>query len=414
MKPILHWLLAGLILWGVTGCDELIVKDISNRQIEVLTPSPDAVLSDGAIRFSWEKLDYADYYRLILVSRSLSDMGATIADTLLDGNTFVPLESLISGTYEWRLQAYNSEYQTRAQAYNFRIQMHKDIRAETVTLLSPQDNAELESGAVVLSWEPLAGADSYRLVVASPGFGNAQQVLADSTLTGTFCRITLPDGDYQWRLDGRNEEFTSLPVTASFRVRSIADLSDKTVEVVSPKSGHVLTSNNVLFSWDAIAGAEEYRITVVSPDFSNIQQLLEDTSTAETNFRITLPDGNYQWRVQAQNSKSTSKLQTHSFQVSLLKDISGKQISVIAPSDGIETTNPDVLFAWEPVSGATSYRLMIASPSFAQVVSLVEDKTLDETSYRTTLPTGTYQWRIQALNEKYQTAPQTYGLKIIP
>ena len=414
MKPTLHTLLISLLLFAGSGCDELIVKDISRKTIVVVTPSADAVLSDGNVRFSWETLEYADYYRLILVSQTLSEVGATVADTLLDGNTFVPLEPLPSGSYEWRIQAHNSEYQTRPQSFSFRVQMAKDIREETVELLSPQDKAELLSSTVGFSWEPLDGAESYRLVVVSPEFGSAQQMLVDSILTVTHCRVELSDAHYQWRLQALNDEFTSLPATASFRVNSIPDLSSKTVDVVSPKNNNTLTHEDVLFAWTSVPGAEQYRITIVSPDFGNLQRLVEDTHTEETSFRTTLPNGAYQWQVQALNSASQSQVKTHSFLVasSTVKDISQQQVAIIAPSNGIETTNRNVTFAWYGLEGATSYRLLIVSPSFDRVESLLEDISQDGTSYRIELPAGTYQWRIQALNEKYKTAPQTYSLKI--
>ena len=508
MKRFLRFSFVGLL--ASMGCDELIVKDISNQTIEVLAPSQQVVLTSGAVRFLWEEFEFADHYRLTLVSPAFSNMERTVADTLLEGSGFTLMEPLVSGAYEWRIQAFNAEYQTRAQTYAFRVQTTKDIGAETMTLLAPHVDAALTSGQVAFSWDAVPGAENYRLWVASPNFDRPQQILADEMLAETHFQLELPDGEYQWRVQALNAEYRTEPQTSSFRITTFPDIGQKRVVVVSPQAGAeiaqeevafawenvkgattyrlrivspsfddiqwlaeditlegtlyrlalpqgtyqwqiqalnevhqtaaqtysfrrvsvsidlrnkqlqviapspgiTLRNNPVTFAWEPLSGAEHYRLTLVSPSFERVEKLFEDTTLAETIFHRELPDGDYQWRIQALNEGSQTTPQVFSFQTSSLIDIRTKTVAVIAPSPGVTTTSQSILFAWEPVFGATKYRLMIASPSFNQVEILHEDTTTEQTSFRASLPAGVYQWRIQALNEQYQTAPQTYNLTI--
>lgn len=95
----------------------------------------------------------------------------------------------------------------------------------------------------------------------------------------------------------------------------IKDISDKAVRVVLPVTGSALDQREVYFAWEAVAGAEDYRLMVVSPSFADLKRSVADTILNETTLKVTLPDGQYQWRIQARNSEYRSIPQVFSFTV---------------------------------------------------------------------------------------------------
>lgn len=408
MKTFLRFILVALPLPLCPACDELFVTDIGAERIEVLAPAADAVLEDGAVIFSWEALEYAERYRLMLESVS----AGTLADTLLAGNRFAVETPLPAGSYRWRIQAFNAEYHTPVRTLSFRVRTARDIGGESPTVLSPRPDSELSSGTATFSWEALPGAERYRLWVVAPAFEQAQRTLVNETLTGTHFEADLPDGDYQWRIQALNAEFSTVPLTFPFRVRATPDIGEAELTVLAPRPGAELSSAEVLFSWESLAGAERYRILVASPDFERAGQLFEDTCTQETAFRMTLPDGEYQWRLQAENGAYRSRVYTGSLRVASAVDLSERSLAVLAPADGVTISERRATFAWEPLAGADHYRLTVVAPAFDRVEQVVADVTAESTSYLCDLPEGEFQWRIQAVNSGSRTTPRIRSLRV--
>ncbi|WP_298341160.1 hypothetical protein [uncultured Algibacter sp.] len=84
-------------------------------------------------------------------------------------------------------------------------------------------------------------------------------------------------------------------------------------------------------------------------------------------------------------------------------DISNKTVTVLAPKNEIILQSGAIVFTWDGLEDAESYRLQIATPSFESAQQIVKDTTLTTTSFSTTLSFKNYQWRIRAENSGYQT-----------
>ena len=46
------------------------------------------------------------------------------------------------------------------------------------------------------------------------------------------------------------------------------------------------------------------------------------------------------------------------------EDLSHEEVRIIAPADGVSVDAGTVMFLWEEVPGATSYRITVVSPEF--------------------------------------------------
>lgn len=95
------------------------------------------------------------------------------------------------------------------------------------------------------------------------------------------------------------------------------DISAVEVDVVAPVNKVEVAEGRVTFRWNALRGAERYRVTIVSPDFAHAGKVVRDTvmyqDSLATNlgfgFALDLAPSKYQWSIQAFNHAYAS-LQT--------------------------------------------------------------------------------------------------------
>ena len=84
------------------------------------------------------------------------------------------------------------------------------------------------------------------------------------------------------------------------------------------------------------------------------------------------------------------------------KDISEKEVELIAPADSVETTHATLTFVWEERDGATGYRLVVVSPSFDRIELYVLDTLVEGNQYTYTLEPGRDEWGVRPENSAYE------------
>ena len=84
------------------------------------------------------------------------------------------------------------------------------------------------------------------------------------------------------------------------------------------------------------------------------------------------------------------------------KDISEKEVELIAPADSVDTTHATLTFVWEERDGATGYRLVVVSPSFDRIELYVLDTLVEGNQYTYTLEPGRYEWGVRPENSAYE------------
>lgn len=95
----------------------------------------------------------------------------------------------------------------------------------------------------------------------------------------------------------------------------VEDISNKTVTVLAPTNGVLLSNTNITFTWEDVNDAESYTIQIATPSFDNAQQIVLDSTITETSFSKTLNATSYEWRVKAQNSDYNTVYTTQSFTI---------------------------------------------------------------------------------------------------
>lgn len=93
-------------------------------------------------------------------------------------------------------------------------------------------------------------------------------------------------------------------------------------------------------------------------------------------------------------------------------DLTGKQVTIFSPPDGLETTISTQSFWWEHVEDAEQYNLQIVTPSFYYIERLFADTFITANKFLYTLLPGEYEWRVNALNFSSQTEYTVHKLII--
>jgi len=101
----------------------------------------------------------------------------------------------------------------------------------------------------------------------------------------------------------------------------VTDISEETVQLISPSDSIAVAQSNVNFAWNEVFEATQYHVQVATPDFENAAQVLVDTlvvvdtSFVSPRFNKILEDSEYEWRVKAQNSAYETEFTIHKFYV---------------------------------------------------------------------------------------------------
>jgi hypothetical protein len=95
----------------------------------------------------------------------------------------------------------------------------------------------------------------------------------------------------------------------------VENIAENTITVLAPTNNSVLVEGDIIFSWDDIQDATQYRLQIATPTFENAAQILLDSTISATNFSNLLELGNYEWRVRAENSEYQTGYITQNFTV---------------------------------------------------------------------------------------------------
>lgn len=196
------------------------------------------------------------------------------------------------------------------------------------------------------------------------------------------------------------------------------DISEDTVFILAPLEGSNIIDNNISFNWEAVNDARAYTVQVASPGFVDAVQLALDSTIVRdtlgnlpTKISATLFNGNYQWRVRAENAGFATPYSTAAFIVNGDEDIdlvAPNTPVLVSPADGTSQDETEVNFSWnrEDISG---------SPERDSIYIYTDDALLNlelkglgaNKSFETALTTNTYYWLVRAFDAAGNASPNS-------
>ncbi|MEM9896046.1 MAG: hypothetical protein AAF789_06725 [Bacteroidota bacterium] len=193
-------------------------------------------------------------------------------------------------------------------------------------------------------------------------------------------------------------------ITAACSLVFEEDISSDQVVLLAPSDNVTIDTSAVTMQWDAVFGAVDYQIRVVSPSFDSIQQVVLDSFTVDTQIAIgSLEEGRYQWEVRALNGAYSTDFFFRSFFVDLSEtgdssSFSAMSVELLAPGNDLVLDSGEISFWWETLGDADTYELAIVRPSFAAVKEVITVMTGEENLVAFVLDSGNYEWGVRAIN----------------
>ena len=182
------------------------------------------------------------------------------------------------------------------------------------------------------------------------------------------------------------------------------DITNKTVNSTSPIEGSIVQSNVVNFQWDALEGANKYRVQL----YDNNQIIILDSLVSKTKLTFPLNSGNYKWKVRGENLGYRSMFSALvSFSLIQSSNLATQQVILSSPSNSFYSNSNSINLSWQNINAATSCTIEIVNVSNGSAV-VFQQSGITNTFLNLTnsvLSTdGEYLWKVKAINATSETA----------
>lgn len=273
-----------------------------------------------------------------------------------------------------------------------------DLTGISLTILAPADNDTVSVSAPLFWWNEISGARSYRLQIVYPDFFAPQQLLYDTAVEGDrFVPSLVPGNTYAWRIRPENGSSEGEWVTRTLTIDSSVSLANQTVIITQPASNGTATANSsVSFTWNGISGATIYRVEITNTNTSAVTA----STTTLSNYTASLAQGNYEFRVRAENSSSITAWAVRTFSVDQVAPTT--PVLVFPADDAFYATVPSsVVFDWSSSADAATDSLEISTDStFAAgiVLQIVVNASQSNYTWNNAQAQTTYFWRVRSMD----------------
>jgi hypothetical protein len=259
-------------------------------------------------------------------------------------------------------------------------------RPPRALLPAPVVNAiarRIERIPIVLTWEPVAGAVSYRVQLASDQ--RFDDLLFEEVSSSAQIRGPSPaDGEYFLRIRAIDELAlegldVTVPVTLAAR--------PEPPFLIAPRAEEVVLAANPAFEWSQAEQASAYRFQLAdSADFSNLLVDLNGYSGSRLVVDSELAEGGYFWRVATLADAKQGPY-------------SDPQLFQLRPSPAPELAldENDMTIQWPAGLAGERFHFQLARDD--QFSQILEDRTLDQPSLTLARPApGSYYTRVASIN----------------
>lgn len=265
-----------------------------------------------------------------------------------------------------------------------------NISSHTVNLLTPPDSLIFMQTTIGFKWNEVADADSYTLQIVSPSFAHPIQWITDTTLKLTGASLSLPAGEYEWRVKASNFSFSTAFSSRSFSIIKSSDITQEVVFLQSPIDHDTSNLKTFDFKWRAVIGADHYHFRLLYQ-----QQQVFQTETEFVTIQINpdFGDGLYTWQVKGENDQYSTVYFSRTF----LSDTTPPGVrTLVTPRPASVFSDTIIAFSWQRSGIVLSketdsillYTDSLMTHRYIASVSTVTSKMLN-------VPVGTYFWTVK-------------------
>jgi hypothetical protein len=279
------------------------------------------------------------------------------------------------------------------------------VEAKKVLLLAPASGTETADYTQTFWWKEVEDALSYRLQVVSPTFEHPTKLVLDTLIRTNKFIFSVDPGSYKWRVRAENGSSQSSYSSSSIIVHP-ASIAEQQVQLESPGNNAISNQTTLLFKWQKLFNADQYRIELdtSSNSFEDTTHLFLDKTTSNLNYPVSFTnDQVYKWRVRALSGSAQSKwsvIQT------LIRDATPPPAPlIISPANNSSTLNP-VTLKWNSVPGANKYVLYVYKNESKELYNLSFPVQTTNLSYNFNLGKRGEQvyWELRAVDDVGNTS----------
>ncbi|MBI3259349.1 MAG: T9SS type A sorting domain-containing protein [Ignavibacteriae bacterium] len=296
-------------------------------------------------------------------------------------------------TYYWHVAASNENGDgIYSQSWSFETAGNIQL-PQSPLLFLPLDNAKNIPVNPLLQWSVATGAVTYNLQVSSTAdFTSPIVGLTGLTSTSQISSNLANSQTYLWRVQSVNTAGTSAWSAAWQFTTVVAQNPLMAPTLTVPVNNSKAQSVSPTISWQTVVGASGYEIQY-STDAAFTTPFTKTSVLSQLNIQDLANNKEYYWKVRATaNSQAGPWSDSWKFLT-----IIGTPILTL-PTDNAVSIPIDGAIEWNPVDGATSYRIQISTKSdFSDtVVSLNNGSAANKYSYKGLQYSTKYYWKIRA------------------
>jgi hypothetical protein len=278
------------------GCRKVFDIDISQGNIQLLSPENNLNTPIQSLTFSWTLIPEAHSYQLQIGKPSFDSLVQLIEDTLIK-DEYITI-SLSPGTYEWRIRGINNSYQTPFSTRKLTIDTSSNLKFYIPKLNEPV-NTCISAQNRAFHWEAISPAQLYQIkIIKGRDFENIENMLMDKTVDTNYFELSndFELGIYSWRVFAFNSKSKTDWSTTEFEVTSI----NPTEPILNlPIDNTTIPVGNVEFLWSQKYNGDHCQESdelEVAHD-ANFTQILFKVLANQSMYTDSLQTGTFYWRV---------------------------------------------------------------------------------------------------------------------
>jgi len=225
------------------GCDTFFEPDITDQNVNLVSPAKGISTDVAAQTFLWEKIRDNSDYHFQLASPSFDSSATFIVDTVIPSLKFDV--TLYPARFEWRVRAENSVYHTNWTTSTFSVFSTTDLTRQKVNLLAPGSISN--TGNLKFQWDKLYNAEKYSFVVYRDNWDGII-VVPPLEVSLNQSDQALKDGKYVWGVMALNQNSQSIYWRKDLIVDSTPPLQPV---LITPRDSSVITAATISFSWNS-------------------------------------------------------------------------------------------------------------------------------------------------------------------
>jgi hypothetical protein len=365
---------------------------------------------DHAPVLSWSPVPGYSRYQVTV----LRSTGAVARTEETASTTYTPTVLLTAGTYTWYVQTKDAAG---------RLGPVPDTRGSftvaTPTAFSPTPDVlptASGSSAPSLAWQPVEGATKYNVRIHRPGSTLVTSLTTEQRHAAYTPLGVLESGQWEWHVLATLPSGAVVPsaTSGSFTIDPLAPVTRYTGDAVTCGTATCSLGQTPELTWEGVPGAGLYRVYVANdPQFTNRVRVYRTQFTSLTpreSFLDSQAGEALHWFVRpCLTDAACGPLEGELDRRQTFRKQS-VPVRLQSPLDAATVSDADVRFSWEDyrtTNGSTwdqsarSYRLQVATARSFAAGTVVDEVTVDQTSYAPfskTYPEGPLFWRVQALD----------------